>query len=232
MQMQALVLTADQWLSSVFGKASTELGMEAQITRDAELASNQIGRAKFDTVVLDFDTVSETSQVLGLVRSSRANKSAVILAVATDNIQQKSASRDGASFLLHRPIDLSQIRRALTAAHGFMVAERRRYFRCAVQLAVLITRENSEHIQCTSMNISSSGMGINTSTTLKPGENLNVSCMLPGGLNFTAVVKVIWDDGHGKSGLYFDAVNSEMQSKLESWLDSQFATTLTRRIQH
>src|SRR3954468_9590183 len=74
MQMQALVLTADQWLSSVFGKALTELGMEAQIIRDAQLASNQIGRAKFDTVVLDFDTVSETSQVLGLVRSSRGKQ--------------------------------------------------------------------------------------------------------------------------------------------------------------
>jgi DNA-binding response OmpR family regulator len=232
MQMQALVLTADQWLSSVFGKASTEFGMEAQITRDAQLASNQIGRAKFDTVVLDFDTVSETSQVLGLVRSSRANKSAVILAVATDNIQQKVASRDGASFLLHRPIDISQVRRALAAARGFMVAERRRYFRCAVELAVLITRNDSEHIQCTSMNISSNGIGINTPATLKPGERLHVSCMLPGGLNFRAFVKVIWDDGHGKSGLYFDDVHSEMQNKLESWLDSQFATTLTRRVQH
>jgi len=232
MQMHALVLTADQWLSSVFGKASTELGMQALITTDAQLASNQIGRAKFDTVVLDFDTVSETSEVLGLVRSSRGNKSAVILAVATDNIQQKNASRDGASFLLHRPIDTSQIRRALAAARGFMVAERRRYFRCAVELAVLIARENSEHIQCTSMNISSSGMGINTPAPLKPGESLNVSCMLPGGLNLTAVVKVIWDDGHGKSGLYFDGVHSEMQNKLESWLDSQFASTLTRTIQH
>ena len=229
--MQALVLTADQWLSSVFGQAWTELGMEAQITRDAQIASQQIGRAKFDALVLDFDTVSETSQVLGLVRSSRANKSAVILAVATDNIQQKSASEDRASFLLHRPIDISQIRRALAAARGFMVAERRRYFRCAVELAVLITRENSEPLQCTSMNISSSGMGINTPATLKSGETLSVSCMLPGGVNFRATVKVIWDDGHGKSGLYFDGVDSEMQNKLESWLDSQFSTTLIQKIQ-
>jgi hypothetical protein len=232
MQVQALVLTADQWLSSVFGKAWIELGMEAQIVRDAQLASDQIGRAKFDAVVLDFDTVSETSQVLGLVRRSRANKTAVILAVATDNIHQKSASRDGASFLLHRPIDISQIRRALAAARGFIAAERRRYFRCAAELALLIVKQNAEHIRCTSMNISSSGMGIKTSATLKPGEGLNVSCMLPGGLNFTAVAKVIWSDGHGKGGLHFDGVESEMQSRLESWLDSQFAATLPMRIQH
>jgi hypothetical protein len=232
MQMQALVLTADRWLSSVVGKDSAELGMKAEITKDAQLASSQNGRAKFDTVVLDFDTISETSQVLGVVRNSRANRSAVVLAVATDNKRQNSASRDGASFLLHRPIDISQVRRALAAARGFMVAERRRYFRCAVELAVLITRDNSEHIQCTSMNISSSGMGIKTPATLKPGERLHVSCMLPGGLNFRAFVKVIWDDGHGKSGLYFDDVQSEMQNKLESWLDSQFAITLAQRMQH
>ncbi|MGH9515252.1 MAG: PilZ domain-containing protein [Terriglobales bacterium] len=228
--MQALVLTADQWLSSVFGKASTELGMEAHITTEARFAECQLSRAKFDTVVLDFDTVSKTLQVLGLVRSSRANKSAVILAVATDSVQQKIASRKGASFLLHRPIDISQIRRTLAAARGFMVAERRRYFRCAVQLAVLIARKNSEDIHCTSMNISSSGMGINTPATLNPGETLNVTCMLPGGLNFAAPANVIWDDGHGKSGLYFDGIHPEMQKKLECWLDSQFSTTLSRRI--
>jgi hypothetical protein len=181
MQMQALVLTADQWLSSLFGKASTELGMEAQTTRDAQFASNQVSRTKYDTVLLDFDTVSETSKILGLVRSSRSNKTTVVFAVATDNAHKKSASRDGASFLLHRPIDIAQIRRGLAAAHGFMLAERRRYFRCAVELVVLLVRSDSERIQCTSMNISSSGMGINAPIALKSGERLNFSCTLPGG---------------------------------------------------
>ena len=225
MHMQALVLTTDKWLSSLFGKASTEIGMEAQITRDAQLASNEISHAKYDTVVLDFDTVSETSQVLGLTRSSRANKATVIFAVATDNAHRKNASRDGASFLLHRPIDIAQIRRALAAARGFMVAERRRYFRCAVELLVLLGRRDSEDIHCTSMNISSTGMGINTPIALKPGEALNLSCMLPGGGKFEAIVKVIWDDRHGKSGLYLDSVHSEMKNKLDSWLDSQFSIT-------
>jgi ActR/RegA family two-component response regulator len=223
MQMQALVVTGDQWLSSLLGKASSEIGMEAQIIGDARLALNEVSRSKYDSVVLDFDTVSDTSQVLGVVRSSRSNKSAVIFAVATDSTQKKSASRDGANFLLHRPIDMTQVRRALAAAKGFMLGERRRYFRCVVELVVWLARSDSERIQCTSMNISSSGMAINTPTALNAGERLNVNCMLPGGINFGAIVKVIWDDRHGKSGLYFDSVQSEMQSKLDSWLDSQFS---------
>lgn len=224
MQMQALVLTDDQWLSSLFGKVSTEFGMEAQVTRDAQLASSEVSRAKYDTVVLDFDTVSETSQVLGVVRKSRSNKTAVVFAVATDMAHKKSASRDGANFLLHRPIDISQVRRALGAARGFMLAERRRYFRCAVELAVLLVRSDSESIQCTSLNVSSSGIGLRTPIPLEPGEKLTAGCMLPGGANFTAIVKVIWDDRHGKSGLYFESMQPEMQNKLDSWLDSQFST--------
>jgi len=226
MQMQALVVTADQWLSSLFGKASTEIGMEAQIIGDAELALNEVSRSKYDTVVLDFDTVSEPSQVLGVVRSSRSNRSAVIFAVATDNAHKKTASQYGANFLLHRPIDIAQVRRGLAAAKGFMLGERRRYFRCAVELVVLLARSDSERVQCTSMNISSSGMGIKTATALTPGERLNASCMLPGGVNFGAIVKVIWDDRHGKSGLHFDSVPPDLQSKLETWLDSEFYAEL------
>jgi ActR/RegA family two-component response regulator len=223
MHMQALVLTADQWLSSLFGKASNELGMDAQIVNDAQLALKEVNRSKYDSVLLDFDTVSGTSEVLGVVRSSRSNKTAIIFAVATDSTQKKSASRDGATFLLHRPIDIAQIRRALAAAHGFMLGERRRYFRCGVELVVLLSRSDSlEHIHCTSMNISSSGMGVNAPTPLKPGEKLNVNCMLPGGICFRAIVKVIWDDRHGKSGLQFDSMQSDMQNKVQSWLDSQF----------
>lgn len=223
MQMQALVLTADQWLSSLFGKASMELGMETQVIGDAQLVSNEVSRSKYDTVVLDFDTVLETSHVIGVVRSSRSNKTAVIFAVATDKEHKRSASRDGANFLLHRPIDIAQIRRGLAAARGFMLTERRSYFRCAVELAVLLARSKTEIIQCTSMNISSSGMGITTPTALTPGETLSVTCMLPGGFNFEAIVKVIWDDRHGKSGLYYDSMESDMRNKLNSWLDSQFS---------
>lgn len=223
MQMQALVLTADQWLSSLFGKASMELGINTQVIGDAQLASSEVGRSKYDTVVLDFDTVLHTSGLIGVVRSSRSNKTAMIFALATDREHKRTAARDGANFFLHRPIDIAQIRRGLAAARGFMLTERRSYFRCAVELAVVLARSKTENIQCTTMNISSSGMGITTPTALTPGETLTCTCMLPGGFNFRAIVRVIWDDRHGKSGLCFDSIESDMGKKLNSWLDSQFS---------
>jgi DNA-binding response OmpR family regulator len=223
MQRHTLVVTTDPWLSSIFSKATVEFGIEAQTTEDARAASEEVSRAKYDTIVLDFDTVSQTPLILGRVRKSRSNNAAVIFAAATDSLQKKLASREGASFLPHRPIDIAQVRRTLSAAHGFMRSERRRYFRCAIETAVSLTREDSAHVQCTSMNISSSGMGIKTSATLKSGKKLKISFTLPDGFGMRTAGRVIWDDAHGKSGLCFEPMNSEMQNKLDSWLDRQFS---------
>lgn len=224
MEMHALILSTDQSLSFMFGKVTNEFAIKAQITAEVQAASDEVSRAKYDAIVLDFDTVADAFPILGLVRGSRSNKAAVIFAVATDKTHSERASRESATVLLHRPIDITQVRRALSAAHGFMLMERRHYFRCAVELVVLLTRSDSEKVPCTSMNISNSGMGIKAPIALTPGEILKVTCMLPGGVNFAAIGKVVWDDRHGKSGLRFESIHSEMQNKLESWLDSQFST--------
>lgn len=224
MQMLALLVTADQWLTSLVDKATQEFGIETQTTNNAAAASAQVRRAKYDGVVLDFDTVSETSSVLEILRSSRSNKSAVVFAVATEKALKRTASKSGANFLLDRPIDMVQVRRGLSAAHGLMLRERRRYFRCAVQIPASLSRDGSPSLQAQTINISSGGVGISTSIPLKAGERLRVTFVLPNGVEVRAIGSVIWEDGHGMSGISFQSINSEMQSNLESWLDSEFAS--------
>jgi ActR/RegA family two-component response regulator len=224
MQMLALLVTADEWLISLVDKATQEFGIETQTTHDAVAASDHVRRAKYDGVVLDFDTVSETPNLLEMLRNSRSNRSAVVFAVATEKELKRNASRCGANFLLDRPIDVVQVRRGLSASHGLMLRERRRYFRCAVQVPASLCRDGAPAVEGQTINVSNGGLGITTSIALKAGERLRVSFKLPNGVEVRAIGSVIWEDGHGKSGISFQSINSEMQSKLESWLDSEFAS--------
>ena len=104
--------------------------------------------------------------------------------------------------------------------------ERRRYFRCAAELPVVLMLTTSKKtFQCVTMNISSNGMAVQTPVPLplKLAETMDLALLLPqtGTVRGTGIV--IWDDKHGKCGLKVQCNSPEMRKKLDSWLDSQFA---------
>jgi len=103
--------------------------------------------------------------------------------------------------------------------------ECRRSFRCAAELpVVLMFTASKKTFQCWTMNVSGNGMAIKTPVSLRPAGAMNIALLLPevGTLRATGVV--IWDDKHGKCGLTVRCSGAEMRKKLDSWLDSKFAT--------
>ncbi len=202
--MHILLLTADPLLASAFTDESREIGIEARSVADFDNFSQQLSDAKYDGLVLDFDTVPAAIPVLGSVRKSRPNKDAVVFAVATGADRRDRALQDGAHFLLQRPIDSTEIKRTLHTAYDLMRGERRRYFRCAAELPVVLMLTASKNtFQCVTMNISSNGMAVKTPVLLplKLAETMDLALLLPetGTVRGTGIV--IWDDKHGKCGL-------------------------------
>ena len=222
--LRMLLLTADPSLVATFDSLSSELHIEAQASVDSRRIADDLGRGKYEGIVLDFDTVPDLRPVLASVRTSSANKNAVVFAVATNLARMEEALQERAHFLLRRPLDLSSIREALRAACELMDKERRRYFRVPAKLPVRITLSASrEALVCTTINVSSNGMGITTSVSLKLAEKVAIAVVLPDGFIVRASGIVIWDDKHGKSGLHFSCSSSEIQHKLDLWLDSEFS---------
>jgi PilZ domain len=223
--LHMLLLTADPALVSTFTNISREFGIEAQSSDDCQQISDQFNRAKYEGLVLDFDTVSNARPVLAGVRESRSNKNAIVFAVATNKKDAEHALQERAHFLLRRPIDNSVIRQTLNAAYDLMLGEGRRHFRYAASLPICLTRINTgDKIECATINVSSHGMAVTTPISFNLAEALEVSLLLPDGFLVRATGTVIWDDKHGKSGLRFQCSTSEMRRSLNSWLDSQFAT--------
>ena len=230
-EIHTLLVTPDPWLVANFTNVSRELGIDAQRSGKTGGVPEELGRAKYEAVLVDFDTVPETLAILASVRESPANRNAVVFAVATDSAHRQQALQQGANFVFERPLEAKEIRRVLYAAYDLMARERRRYFRCSAELPVLLTQSSTTtDLRCMTINISSSGMALSTPVPLKPGEEVRIILFLHAtGPVVRGSGTVVWDDKHGKSGLTFQCSIARDQNELQTWLDTQFYDLLTPR---
>lgn len=228
--MHLLIVTADPALASTLTDVSREFGIDGQPTHCSQQASEQLNRAKYDGLVLDFDTVPDARLFIAMARASPANKNAVVFAIATNIAHAEQALHDRAHFLLRRPLGESTIRKTIRNAYDLLSGKHRRDFRCTADLPVRLTSLSSGiSLKCSTMNVSSNGIGVATPTPLKIAEVMDVALVLPDGFTIRATGIVIWDDQHGKSGLNFQCGDAAMREKLDSWLDSQFTMALAQR---
>jgi DNA-binding response OmpR family regulator len=230
-EIRALLVTPDPWLVSNFISIFRELGIDAQTSATTDGVPEELGRAKYEAVLVDFDMVPETLTILSGVRESRGNRNALVFAVATDTAHRHQALRQGVNFIFGRPFDAKEIRRLLYAAYDLMVRESRRYFRCAAELPALLTQANAgTDLKCTTTNISSNGMALRTPSSLHPGEVVQIVLFLQGaGRAVRANGTVVWDDKHGKTGVSFQCSVPEDQNELDAWLNIRFYEILTPR---
>ena len=222
--IQALLVTPDPFLVTAFTAVCRELGIEVRTTAGNDGIVEELGRAKFEGILVDFDTAPNPIQMLNALRRSPSNRNAVALAVATKADDQRQALENGVNLLFHRPFDAREIRRVLHGAHNLMVRERRRYFRCVAELPVLLVQTSSgADCKCTTMNLSSSGVALTAPSPLKPGEEIQLILFLQGAdMVVRALGTVVWDDKHGKTGISFKCASPQHQADLDSWLDVRF----------
>ncbi len=227
-EIRTLLVTLDPGLADTITVISRELGIDVQRSSSVGEVPEELGRTKYEALLLDFDTVAETAPILDLVRGSPSNKSALIFAVATGPSHRQEALQQGANFVLERPLAATEIRRSLYAAYELMARERRRYFRYSAEFPVLLEQCSSGiSFRCTSINISSTGAALSTPSALKPGERVNLSLLLPDPeLAVRASGTVVWDDQHGKAGINFQCSSPALQKEFSLWLDARFSELL------
>lgn len=222
--IQALLVTPDPFLVTAFTAVCRELGIEVHTIAGNDGIVEELGRAKYEGVFVDFDTAPDPIPMLNALRRSPSNRTAVAFAVATKADDRRQALENGINLLFHRPFDAREIRRVLHGAHDLMVRERRRYFRCAAEVPVLLIQTRSgADCKCTTTNLSNNGVALKASSTLEPGEEIHLILFLQGAdIVVRAIGTVVWDDKHGKTGISFKFASPQHQAELNSWLDVQF----------
>jgi PilZ domain len=210
-----------------FSEIARERGIRSQRPTALEGIPEELRTLKYEAVLLDFDTVPQTRAILEFLRENPSNRSAVVFAVAT-GAAQKQEALDNGEFMFECPITAKDIRHAVRAAYGLMTRERRRYFRCAVELPIsLKPRNGGPPLNCKTLNISSSGMAVSSSSSFRLGENVDILLTLE---TTDPVIPangtIVWDDKHGKTGISFNCKDLAGQCQLDAWLDSQFVSQL------
>jgi CheY-like chemotaxis protein len=118
--VRALVLTPDAVLASTFLDISRELGVMTDISDLQNGAPAELGREKYEALLIDFDAMVDAPAALTALRANPSNRGSVIFAVATANERQQLALTNGANFVLSRPVDAKELRRTLYAAYDAM----------------------------------------------------------------------------------------------------------------
>jgi CheY-like chemotaxis protein len=224
--VRALVVSPDAALADAFLDVARELGVVLDVSGGQEGVPQELGREKYEALLIDFDRVGDALASLAALRANPSNRNAVVFAIATGPAKQQVALQHGSNFVLARPLDSKELRRTLYAAYDAMTQERRRYFRCTAELPVFITRADGTEIVARTSNVSTHGMSICSPVSFNPGERLGITLDLQNGSpHVLAHGTIVWDDKHGKSGINFQCVRPELQKNLNAWLDHEFQKT-------
>src|SRR5271169_645680 len=195
---------------------------------DVLSALERLKRAKFEAVVVDFRLGSRVGAVLEAARESASNEHAVVFTVSDSEVEAAEAFKAGSTFVLQRPLSAASIDLSLKAAYGLIVRERRRYFRCPVEVPVAILSAAMQTVHGHTINVSEGGMAVTAAGTLGSGNQVQLQFTLPGDeFQFVLESTVCWAK-EGRLGLQF--LSQHQTSKFQEWLSRRLEEVMPQSV--
>jgi ActR/RegA family two-component response regulator len=202
-----------------------QLAMFPEVYVEVGAALGVLNQRKFEAVIVDLQLGDQAGSVLEKVRLSPSNRTAVIFAISNSDAETAGAFKDGSNFVMRRPLSPASIDRSLKVAYGLIVRERRRYFRCPVEILAAIYSPGMPAVHGRTLNISEGGVAINTSLSLKPGVQVKLQFTLSDhAAQFEAESTVCWSK-EGYLGFQFTSLSPQLTSELQEWLARRLEET-------
>jgi len=194
-----IVVEDDPAMLRLLGELLKEMGAEPHLFGHGLAAANLIDREKFDGAILDWQLPEmDGLELTRHIRRSKSNNNIpiVMLGGAADQPGVEAFFKAGVSFYLQKPVNVTQLRRLLTASRGAMVAERRAYQRAPVSLTLRVHWEGQQASGLTA-NLGSRGALLGLEDPPAEGSPVKVEFSLPTtaeALEFTGVVSRVEED--------------------------------------
>ena len=228
---RVLLVSNDPVTVQQLTEAMHQLALSPEVCLEVPAALRLLNTQKFEAVIVDLLLGESAHAILVEVRISRSNRTAATFAISGSPAGRAEAFKSGSSFVLERPLSVDLITRMLKAAYGFIVRERRRYFRCPVSVPADIRRAALSDIRCQTLNISEGGMAISVPIPLKSGPLVSVHFQLPNRpFQFAAQSFICWSDEQGRLGLQFASSSGEWRSELQEWLSQRLEDSLPESV--
>jgi ActR/RegA family two-component response regulator len=220
-----LIVSNDKVTIAQLNQSMAKLAMSPETCAEIPTALGLLNSRKFEAVTVDFKLGAQANAIIEKIRLSPSNRTAVIFAISDSDAETAAAYKAGSNFVLRRPLTPDSIDRNMKVAYGLIVRERRRYFRCPVEIPALISRPDAE-IRGKTVNISEGGIAISTAVPLGPGINVQVEFTLPGHQSrFVVGAAVCWcKDTY--LGLQFTSLSPQVSSELQEWLARRLEESL------
>lgn len=219
-----LVVSNDAVTIAQLNESMGKLAMSSETCPEVPTALGLLNSQKFEAVMVDFK-LGQAQAIIEKIRLSPSNRTAVIFAISDSDAETATAYKTGSNFVLRRPLSPSSIDRNMRVAYGLIVRERRRYFRCPVEIPAIISKPDAE-IRGQTVNISEGGIAISTSVPLGPGIKVQVEFTLPGHKSpFVVGAAVCWcKDTY--LGLQFTSLSPQVSTELQEWLARRLEESL------
>lgn len=222
-RMKALVVSGNRQTIDIFAYLFREVGIEAANCDSKSRAIDHVTSEKFDALVLDFDNLSGCSEIVENVRDIRPNREIPLFAIASENQAKATALALSSNFVIERPLVPQQIKSLLRTVYGRMLRSSQAYFRLNIELSVSMARASGPLLNGRTLNVSQNGMALTSPVSLKTGEMLHLVFAIPHtDVVVSAEGTVIWDDGHGKSGIRFKCSSASAEARYFEWLHDHF----------
>jgi len=217
--VRVLLVSGDIQTIDTLCEAMGKMAIHVEVCSDFASATGKLCHSKFEAVVVDFKERAEALELLKTSRQMTSHKAAIVLAILNSNEEMPSAFRAGASFVLVKPLSPTVLMRTLRVSYPLMVSERRRSFRCPVQIPVYVSSASKPEFIATSANISEVGIALSNAPGLQVGDRVALRLTLPLTHAPAAITaEVCWCNPAGASGMEFIQIPAPVKEQLRSWL--------------
>jgi CheY-like chemotaxis protein len=231
MNLESLLVCRDAEVVRVLRPTLEKLSIVVEVSAAAKSGAEVLSSSKFDAVIVDCDDLQGGVEVLRSLRTTPSNKSSVSFAILNGKTTTQQAFEMGANFVLQKPVTTAGTLRCFNTALSFMIREKRRYFRCPVEIPVTLVLNQGEELKATATNLSEGGMAIHFDGKIAKNAISKVRFILPGTrTTMEHKVDIAWADGQGRAGLKFLEVLESCREQLESWIMRRIETAAARTI--
>jgi CheY-like chemotaxis protein len=219
MNLESLLVCRDAEVVRVLRPTLEKLSIEVEVSAAARSGAEILTSSKFDAVIVDCDDLQGGVDVLRSLRQNASNKTSVSFAILNGKTTTQQAFEMGANFVLQKPITTAGTLRCFNTAMSFMVREKRRYFRCPLEMPVKLLFKQGEELKATATNLSEGGMAIHFDGTLAKNSTGRIQFTLPGTkVSMDPKCEVAWADGLGRAGIRFQDLPEISREQLEKWI--------------
>jgi len=191
------------------------------------MSTEKLCPAKFEAPVVDLKDASRALELIKKPHEMTSHRGVVVLAILNSSTEMPSAFRAGASFALVKPFSPGLSARTLRVSYPLMIRERRRTYRCPLQIPVHVSSSTRSDFVANSINISEGRMALKSSVILHVGERLTLKLTLQDTASAARInCELCWADETGQVGLEFVQVPASVVEQPQSWLGDRLEECL------